>query len=65
MAWLCEEIGATADKLQDAINVETSEAKKQEYEKALNGLNAQYRKFVDLFIASYNDSNFELVRQDG
>lgn len=65
LAWLCEEIGATADKLQDAINVETSEAKKQEYEKALNGLNAQYRKFVDLFIASYNDSNFELVRQDG
>ena len=64
LAWLCEEIRLTKDKLQGAIDVETNEAKKQEYQKALDGLNAQYCKFVDLFIASYNDNKFELVRQD-
>ena len=64
LAWLCEEIRTTKDKLQGAIDVETNEAKKQEYQKALNGLNAQYCKFVDLFIASYNDNNFDFVRQD-
>lgn len=65
LAWLCDEIRITRDKLQSAIDTETNESKKQEYQKALDGLNAQYCKFVDLFIASYNDNNFELVRQDG
>jgi hypothetical protein len=65
LAWLCDEIRITRDKLQRAIDTETNESKKQEYQKALDGLNAQYCKFVDLFIASYNDNNFELVRQDG
>ena len=64
LAWLCDEICITRDKLQIAIDTESNESKKQEYQKALDGLNAQYCKFVDLFIASYNDSNFELVRQD-
>ena len=64
LAWLCDEIRITRDKLQIAIDTEPNESKKQEYQKALDGLNAQYCKFVDLFIASYNDSNFELVRQD-
>ena len=65
LAWLCDEIRITRDKLQRAIDTETNESKKQEYQKALDGLNSQYCKFVDLFIASYNDNNFELVRQDG
>lgn len=63
LAWLCEEIDLTADKLEKAIISEPDEKKKQEYEKACYSLNKQYRKFIDLFLASYNDEKFDFVIQ--
>lgn len=64
LAWLCEEIGLTADKLERAITSELDVKKKQEYEKAYHSLNRQYRKFIDLFLASYNDEKFDFVIQE-
>lgn len=55
LAWVCDEINQTADKLEKAINSTSNEKMKDEYNKALNLLNSQYRKLNNLFIASYND----------
>ncbi len=61
LGWLCEQINTTADKLESAISLETNEIKKTEMIKARDELNAQYRSFINLFIASYNDKKFKFV----
>lgn len=60
LAWICDEINQTADKLENAINSIKREDVKSEYEKVLNILNSQYRKFSNLLLAAYNDNGFEL-----
>ena len=60
LGWLCEEINLVADKLQVAIDCETNPEKKKELTDALANVNSQYRKYNNLFIASYNDNSFEL-----
>lgn len=60
LAWICDEINQTAEKLEKAIILTTNEKKKNEYKKSLDLLNSQYRKLFNLFQASYNDKGFEL-----
>lgn len=61
LAWLCEEIDETADRLEIAIRKEKDEARKEKLVLALNGINAQYRKYSHLFIAAYNDKDFSIT----
>lgn len=61
LGWLCEEIDATANKLEIAMNQEQNETRKKEMTEAYNSLNAQYRSFFNLFIASYNDKKFNII----
>ena len=61
LAWLCEEINETANRLEVAIYREKDALRKQKLELALNRINAQYRKYGRLFIAVYNDKNFSIA----
>ena len=61
LAWLCDEINQTADKLESIISTTTDEKRKSEYIKALDLLNKQYRKWDNIFKASYNDNSFSLA----
>lgn len=58
LGWLCEEINATADKLQRALDNETDIERKKLLQDALNKMNSQYRKYNNLYIATYNDKSF-------
>ena len=58
LAWICDEINQTADKLDIAIGLTSNTKKQNEYKKALDLLNYQYRKLNNLFQASYNDNDF-------
>lgn len=60
LGWLCEEINATADKLQSALDNETDTERKALLQDALNKMNSQYRKFKNLYIATYNDNSFKI-----
>lgn len=60
LGWLCEEINNTADKLRCAIDQELNEDRKKKLQTALEKLNEQYRKYNCLFIASYNEEEFQL-----
>ena len=60
LAWICDEINQTADKLEKAIDTVASEDVKLEYQKVLVLLNSQYRKFSNFLLAAYNDSDFKL-----
>lgn len=61
LGWLCEKIDTTADKLKEAIKIETDPDKKSKLERALTNVNEQYRKYNHLFIASYNDNSISLT----
>lgn len=60
LAWLCEEIYETAEKLEREINQEQDQNRKDILVTALNNLNGQYRKLHRLFTAEYNNSSFTL-----
>lgn len=60
LAWVCEEMNRTADKLDAAVKIEQNMERKHTLERALNKINNQYRKLSRLFIAAYNDSNFSI-----
>lgn len=60
LAWVCEELNETADKLDAAVKVEQSIERKHTLEMALSKINNQYRKLSRLFIAAYNDNNFSI-----
>lgn len=61
LAWICEEMNETADKLDAAAKVEQNAERKRTLEMALNKINGQYRKLSRLFIAAYNDNNFSII----
>lgn len=60
LAWLCEELAETAEKLEAALKTEHDEDRKRKFEEAFNKINNQYRKFNRLFIAAYNDNSFSI-----
>ena len=60
LGWLREEINSIADKLQLALNNETDTKRKELLQDALNKMNSQYRKFDNLFTATYNDNSFKI-----
>ena len=60
LAWICEELSETADKLEIAIESEADDERKKALETALNKINNQYRKKSRLFTAAYNDKNFSI-----
>ena len=64
LGWVCEEINETADKLQEAIDNEINADRKQKLQDALNALNAKYRLLFNLFILSYNDSEFDFLYEE-
>lgn len=61
LAWLCEEMYETAERLERAIKIERDETRKRTLESALYMINAQYRKFSHLFTAAYNDNGFSIA----
>ena len=65
LAWLCEEMYETADKLESAIKIEGDENRREKLELAYNKLNEQYRKLSHLFVAAYNDNDFSIADIDG
>lgn len=65
LAWLCEEIYETAEKLESAIKIEGDEKRREKFELAYNKLNEQYRKLSHLFVAAYNDNDFSIADIDG
>ena len=60
LGWLREEINSIADKLLLALNNETDTKRKELLQDALNKMNSQYRKFDNLFTATYNDNSFKI-----
>lgn len=60
LGWLREEINSIANKLQLAINNETDTKRKELLQDALNKMNSQYRKFDNIFTATYNDDSFKI-----
>lgn len=64
LGWVCEEINETADKLEEAVNNEKNADRKQKLQDALNALNAKYRLLFNLFISSYNDSEFDFLYEE-
>lgn len=60
LGWLCEELSATIDRLQDAISVEKDGDRKKLLEQAKSKLDSQYVRYSRLFIASYNDPSFAI-----
>ncbi len=60
LGWLCEKLNFLADRLEKKIDAETNSEVRETYEEALNKINQQYRKFIRLFISSYNDDRFDL-----
>ena len=60
LAWICEELNDTAEKLEAAIKVESETGRRQTLEAALNKINNQYRKMSRLFTAAYNDNSFSI-----
>ena len=58
LAWICEELSETAEKLEAALKIEVNEERKNTLEQALNRINNQYRKMNHIFIAAYNDNSF-------
>lgn len=61
LAWLCEEINETANRLEVAACREKDGLRKQKLESALNIINIQYRKYSRIFIAAYNDNGFSIT----
>lgn len=61
LAWLCEELNETADKLEMAIKIESDPTRKSTLEMALSKINNQYRKLSRLFTAAYNDNSFSIT----
>ena len=61
LAWVCEEMNETAEKLETAVKAEQDAERKKPLEKALPTINSQYRKLNRLFIAAYNDNNFSIA----
>ena len=55
LGWICEKLCTTANKLENAIAIETNSDKKEKLKEALNNIEHQYRKYNNIFIASYND----------
>lgn len=60
LAWICEELNDTAERLEAAVNAELDGPRKQTLERALNKINNQYRKLSRLFTAAYNDNTFSV-----
>ena len=60
LAWICEELNDTAEKLDAAIKAESNTERKRTLEAALNKINNQYRKMSRLFTAAYNDNSFSI-----
>lgn len=61
LAWVCEELNETADKLEAAAKLENDIERKQTLEIAQHKVEHQYRKFNRLFIAAYNDNGFSIA----
>lgn len=64
LAWLCEEMYETAERLEQSIRIEIDGERKKTLQSAYNKINAQYRKFSHLFIAAYNDTSFSIADID-
>lgn len=62
LAWLCEEINNTADKLDAVIENERDPYRKQNLLKVLAHINEKYRKYINLFLAAYNDNTFSISK---
>lgn len=58
LAWLCEKIDTTADKLENAIKLEQDCERKKQLKNALDSFNSQYRKYNKFFNAAYKDDSF-------
>jgi len=61
LAWVCEEMNETADKLEAAIRIERDPKRKEALEAALQKIEHQYRKLSRLFTAAYNDNSFTIA----
>lgn len=60
LAWVCEQMRQTADKLERAIDVEQNAERKDKLQEALNKIDRQGWKLFRLFIAVYNDNSFTI-----
>lgn len=61
LAWVCEELNETAEKLEAAIRIERDSQRKKALEAALQKIEHQYRKLSRLFTAAYNDNSFTIA----
>ena len=61
LAWVCEEMNETAEKLEAAVQIERDTERKEALEAALQKIEHQYRKLSRLFIAAYNDNSFSIA----
>ena len=55
LAWICEKLDKQAEQLQLAIIQEEDVIRKEKLREASVKINSQYRKYVNLFTASYNN----------
>ena len=63
LAWLCEELENTRKKLESIINSEMNPIRREKLKEAYNRINETHSKMLPLFIASYNNDDFDYTTE--